>query len=244
MARAGLLALMAAAAAAPAWAGPPYVTDDPEPTDTGHWENYLYTESAHVMGGHDTPELGMEINYGVYENTQLTWSIPLNPNPGLGGMGLSWEPLGGGLKYRFIQEDDNGWRPQVAFYPQIFIPVGPLNRGAPVTEYFPLWMQKSFGDWTMFGGGGYTANPGPQNVNFTNYGIALQNQVLKDLALGVELFGQGRDTLTDHASSAVGFAAQYDVDDLWHIVGSVNTGISDARQADQFTYNFALKWTP
>jgi hypothetical protein len=228
----------------PALAGPPYITDDPEPTDTGHWENYLYTESARVAGQGHTPEAGFEVNYGAFEDTQLTWSVPLNPNPGPGGMGVVWAPLGGGVKYRFIEEDDDGWRPQVAFFPQISIPVGPANRGAPVTELLPIWMQKSFGKWTMFGGGGYTNNPGPGNRDFANYGIALQRQVSDDLALGVEAFGQGRDTLDDRASAAVGVAALYDFNDLWHIVGSANTGISNARRADQFSFNLALKWTP
>jgi hypothetical protein len=226
-----------------AFAGPPYITDDPEPTDTGHWENYLYTESAHVAGSH-TQEAGIEINYGGFEDTQLTWSIPFNPNPGPGGMGVVWAPLGGGVKYRFIEEDDDGWRPQVAFFPQIAIPVGAANRGAPVTELFPLWAQKSFGAWQMFGGGGFTNNPGPDNRDFLNWGIALQRQVTDDLALGVETFGQGRDSLTDRGSAAMGVAIQYDVTKLWHVVGSVNTGVSDAHQADQFSYNLALKWTP
>ena len=31
--------------------------------------------------------------------------------------------------------------------------------------------------------------------------------------------------------------------DLWHFVGSANTGISNAG-ADQFSFNLALKWTP
>ena len=37
-----LLALAFAALLAPAaaWAGPPFMTDDPEPTETGHWEIY------------------------------------------------------------------------------------------------------------------------------------------------------------------------------------------------------------
>ena len=73
-------------------------------------------------------EAGIEINYGAFENTQLTWSVPLNPNPGPGGIGVVWAPLGGGVKYRFIEEDEDGWRPQVAFFPQISIPVGPANR--------------------------------------------------------------------------------------------------------------------
>jgi len=230
--------------APPAVAGPPYVTDDPEPTDNGHWENYLYVEGARTAGQRFTPIAGIEINYGALEDTQLTASVPLNTNPGPGGIGVVWAPLGMGVKYRFIEEDDDGWRPQVAFFPSIAIPIGPANAGAPVTELFPVWMQKSFGDWTLFGGGGYTNNPGPGNRDFANYGIALQNQVTKQLALGAEIFGAGKDSIADRPSTSVGIAALYDFNDLWHIVGSANTGISNAHRSDQFSYNIALKWTP
>jgi hypothetical protein len=95
----------------------------------------------------------------------------------------------------------------------------------------------------MFGGGGYTDNPGSRNKNFANDGIALQRQVLSNLALGVEVFGQGPGTTTDHGSAAVGVAAIFDFNNLWHLVGSANTGISHAG-ADQFSFNLALKWTP
>lgn len=245
-----LLALMACVLGvqalwnSPALAGPPYITDDPEPTDTGHWENYLFVEGARTAGQRFTPIAGIEVNYGAAENTQLTVSVPLNTNPGPGGIGVVWAPLGMGAKYRFIEEDDDGWRPQVAFFPSIAIPVGPANAGDPVTELLPIWMQKSFGDWTLFGGGGYSNNPGPGNRGFANYGIALQNQVTKELALGVEIFGAGKDSIADRPTTAVGVAALYDFNDLWHIVGSVNTGISNAHKADQFSYNLALKWTP
>jgi hypothetical protein len=227
-----------------ALAGPPYITDDPEPTDTGHWENYLYTERARVSGAAGIQEAGVEVNYGALPDVQLTWAFPLNPNPGLGGMGVVWAPLGGGVKYRFIEEDEDGWRPQVAFFPQVSIPIGAAARGAPVTELLPIWMQKSFGAWTMFGGGGYTNNPGPGNRDFANYGFAVQNQVTDNLALGAEIFGQGSDSLDDHPATAVGMALLYDFSPLWHLVGSANTGIAHGPQSDQFSYNFALKWTP
>jgi hypothetical protein len=43
MSQAARLALAAlAATVSRAWAGPPYVTDDPEPTRTGGWENHLF----------------------------------------------------------------------------------------------------------------------------------------------------------------------------------------------------------
>lgn len=240
-----LLVLLAGLAwASPALAGPPYITDDPEPTETGHWENYLFIEGARVAGQPFTPIAGIEVNYGVYENTQLTLSLPLNTNPGPGGLGVVWAPLGLGVKYRFIEEDEDGWRPQVAFFPSISVPIGPANARAPVTELLPIWMQKSFGDWTLFGGGGYTNNPGPDNRDFANYGIAAQKQVTTDLALGVEFFGAGKDADDSRASMGVGLAALYDFSHVWHMVGSVNTGISNANDADQFSYNLALKWTP
>jgi Putative MetA-pathway of phenol degradation len=229
--------------ATPAVAGPPYLTDDPEPTDTGHFENYLFVEgtrAGHQFGG---PPVGIEINYGPMADTQLTFSFPLNPDPGPGGMGIVWAPLGAGIKYRFIEEDEDGWRPQVAFFPSIAIPVGSASHSSPVTELLPIWMQKSFGpDWTMFGGGGFTNNPGTGNRDFINYGLAVQRQVAPKLALGGEIFGQTRDSADDAASTAIGLAVLYDLSDEWHLIGSVNTGVIN-RQADEFGFNIAVKWT-
>jgi hypothetical protein len=225
-------------------AGPPYVTDDPEPTDTGHWENYLYSQGASTASQSLRAQAGIEINYGAAENTQLSWSVPLNPNPGPGGMGVVWAPFGGGVKYRFIQEDEDGWRPQVGFFPQVFIPVGPLNRGAPVTELLPIWMQKTVGKWQAFGGAGYTFNSGTGNRNFAIYGAALQYQLTEDFSVGGELFGQTSDSVHDRAATAAGVAAQYDFNKLWHVVGSLNTGVVAASQSDRLSYNIALKWTP
>jgi hypothetical protein len=229
--------------ATPALAGPPYVTDDPEPTDTGHFENYLFVEGTRTDGKLEGPPVGIEINYGAFTDTQLTLSVPLNPNPGAGGVGIVWAPLGGGVKYRFIEEDEDGWRPQVAFFPQISIPVGSAAHNSPVTELFPIWMQKSFGpEWTVFGGGGFTNNPGNGNRDFANYGAAVQHQFTEKLALGLEMFGQTRDSVDDTATTAVGVAALYDLSDEWHLIGSVNTGVIN-HQADEYAFNIAVKWT-
>jgi hypothetical protein len=219
------------------------VTDDPEPTETHQFENYLYVQGTQATGSFAYPGVGIEINYGAFANTQLSWSIPIDTNPGPGGMGQVWAPFGGGIKYRFIQEDDKGWRPQVGVFPQVFIPIGSASHSNPVTELLPLWLQKSFGPWTTFGGGGYTHNPGTDNRNFTVYGWALQRQITHQLQLGLELFGQTRDTAQDHGSTAAGTAALYDLSETWHLIGSVNTSIVGDRESDRFSYNLALKWT-
>ena len=114
---------------------------------------------------------------------------------------------------------------------------------SPVTELLPIWMQKSFGPaWTVFGGGGFTNNPGNGNRDFANYGLAVQHQFTETLALGLEMFGQTRDSVDDTATTAVGLAALYDFSDEWHLIGSVNTGVIN-HQADAYAFNIAVKWT-
>ena len=240
--RALLSSLLGALRCMPALAGPPYVTDDPEPTNTGHFENYLYVQGTHAAGAFAAPRAGVEFNYGGFADAQLSWDVPLNPNPGPGGMGLVWSPLGAGVKYRFIEEDNQGWRPQVAIFPHIFIPVGTAAHSTPVTELLPVWLQKSFGPWTTFGGGGWTSNPGAGNRSFAVYGCALQRQISDKLALGFEVFGETRSSVASGASTAIGLAALYDFSDHWHLIGSVNTGLR-GRENDEYSYIVALKWT-
>ncbi len=92
-----------------------------------------------------------------------------------------------------------------------------------MTELFPIWMQKAFGpQWTVFGGGGFTNNPGNGNRDFANYGLAVQHQFTEKLALGLEMFGQTRDSVDDTATTAVGLAALYDFSDEWHLVEAVS----------------------
>ena len=45
------------AATTPAAAGPPFITDDPEPVDLGHWEVYGFSAATHV-GGDTSGTLG------------------------------------------------------------------------------------------------------------------------------------------------------------------------------------------
>jgi hypothetical protein len=64
------------ATAASAIAGPPYLTDDPEPTDYGHFEIYTFN-SGMVSRGDTSGETGIDFNYGGAPNLQLTATIPL-----------------------------------------------------------------------------------------------------------------------------------------------------------------------
>jgi hypothetical protein len=75
----------------PAMAGPPYLTDDPEPTDYKHFEIYTFTNGTATRS--DTNgEAGIDFNYGGAPNLQLTATVPVaydqpEGGPLLGGFG-------------------------------------------------------------------------------------------------------------------------------------------------------------
>ena len=71
-----LTGLAAALVPGLAWAGPPFLTDDPEPTETSHWEIYAPAFDADGRGRDFEGTFGAEINYGAAKNLQLTFGLP------------------------------------------------------------------------------------------------------------------------------------------------------------------------
>ena len=66
-----------------------------------------------------------------------------------------------------------------------------------VRVYLPVWLQKSFGDWTTYGGGGYWINHGggTMDQNYWFFGWLLQKKVTDKLVIGGEIFHQTADTI-------------------------------------------------
>src|SRR4051812_24988159 len=95
-------ALLAGTAFSPAQAGPPYLTDDPEPTDLGKWEIYLFGEGEHFKHALEG-EGGFDINYGLAPNLQFTVELPVEFEHGrTWSVGVT-DP-GVGMKYKFIEQ--------------------------------------------------------------------------------------------------------------------------------------------
>jgi hypothetical protein len=231
-----------AGSAGPAIAGPPYVTDDPEPTRTDGWENYVYVSGANVQGS-AIGQAGVELNYGGAKDLQLSASLPLNFATGQG------ERLGGGdldlgAKYRFVHADDKGWRPDVAVFPAISLPTGAraLDTGHP-SLFLPVWMEKDFGKWSVFGGGGYDINPGTDQRNFVLTGVALTHAFSKRLNLGVELYHQTPTTVGGRAMTNLGFGAIYQLTKHWALMASGGPGLQSPSRAGTSAFYGSLQFT-
>src|SRR5262249_31359012 len=117
------------------YAAPPYRTDDPEPTEFGHFELYTFSNGTVVRGDTAGTLPGIELNYGLIPNGQLTIdTVAAFDSPSSGPMQFGYGDTPISFKYRFIQEDNKGWRPQVAVFPLVNLPTGdedPAPRGGP-----------------------------------------------------------------------------------------------------------------
>ena len=193
-ARTAILALIVMLFPGTLLAGPPFLTDDPEPVDYGHWEINNFTSSVFAKGTSYTAAPGSDINYGILPNVQAHVNVAVAASTTT-GLGTSYGPadLELGVKYRFIEAKPEDWWPQIAIYPFLDLPVGDASRGlgtGSVHAFLPLWLQKDFGKWTVYGGGGYWINPGADNRNWWYTGAVLLRQITDNLQLGGEIFHQ------------------------------------------------------
>ena len=235
----------------PAFAGPPFITDDPEPVDLGHWEVYGF--SAGAAGHGDTTGLGpsLEVNYGAAPGLQLHFigGLAYDDPSGHLQMGVSDTELG--AKLRFVDPDKDDWYPQVGIFPLVEMPTGNAKRGLGAgewQEFLPLWLQKDWGDWTSYGGGGYWINPGLGNRDYWFFGWLLQRKITESLTLGGELFHQTSNMIGRNGSSGFNLGGQYDFTEHDHLLfsagrGGIANAVDAAAVGYPTTYYLAYQWT-
>lgn len=248
MAAAGLL-ILGLTLAGTACGGPPFVTDDPEPVDYQHWEFYVASEDAKLNSGDwsgTAPHF--ELNYGAVPDVQLHLIAPLAydvPPAGRKQFGIGDIELG--IKYRFIQETNN--LPQVGVFPLLEVPAGSSSEGlgnGHWQAFLPLWLQKSWGSWTAYGGGGYGVNSFNGHDNWGFVGAVLQKQVTHNFALGAEVYHQtAAQTDFPNRGTAFNIGAVIDFNDHHHLLFSVGRSIDGPADfqcylAYQFTFDNSL----
>lgn len=234
----GILATLALAL--PAQAGPPYATDDPVPTDYGHWEVFNFVGGSHVAGS-TGGEGGFDINYGAAPDLQLTLAIPLayeraaSTHIGMGTVEIA-------AKYRFLHQKDGTAIPDLAVFPRAFAPTAPSRFGSGRWGLLlPLWAEKDFGKWQVFGGGGYQINPGPGNRDFWTGGLAVNRQVTERLSLGGEIYHHSPDAFGGKDFTGLNLGVSYKLVEHWSLLASGGPGIQNAADEGRYAFYLALK---
>ena len=206
-----------------AYAGPPFQTDDPEPVDFRHYEFYVFGNADGTGVEMDTSVPAVEFNWGILPNTQFHIIIPAGsvmPSnnvsyfpSGTGPSAFGMEDIEIGVKYRWISETK--YRPMIGTFTMIEAPTGNYNLGLGVGKVWwklPLWMQKSFGPWTTYGGAGEEIVPQTGFKNFPYGGWLVQRDIGKKWTLGTEIYSHGAEGPTTpqlRATTLVDFGGYY-----------------------------------
>jgi hypothetical protein len=210
------------------FAGPPFRTDDPEPVEYRHWEVYVASQGSFDRDKTSFTAPHIELNYGVVSNVQIHLIAPLEyvkPEGAPAHCGFADMELG--AKFRFIQETDS--HPQVGSFPIVVLPTGNKNEGlgsGTVKAFLPLWVQKSWEQWTTYGGGGYWNNPGTDNKNYWFFGWEVQRDITEYLTLGAEVFHQTPDEKDGESSTGFNAGAIINFGGLHHLLLSAGRDFS------------------
>lgn len=228
-----IVGALLACAAAPALAGPPYLTDDPVPTDTGHWEIYAFGAGEGHRSSLDA-DAGFDLNYGAVKGVQLTTTVPLSFSheaedgwrSGTGDIELA-------VKYRFVNDEKSGF--SAAIFPRAILPTSGIEEEGKTRLLLPLWLEKDFaGGTSVFGGGGYELNPGSGNRNFGQGAVALTHQLNGKLSIGTELAWQQPDQAGGTNQIRLGVGSIVKLSDQYALLFSGGPTWADYRTSYRF----------
>jgi len=214
------------------FAGPPFLTDDPNPTDYKHVELYPAMILNRINSNYSINIPSLEVDYGLVPNVEIditvtgTANLPCHAQDprqyGLGDTQL-------GSVFRFIKETEH--MPEISFSPSITLPTGDENRGlgnGRPSKTLPFWAEKSWGSWTLDTGGGYTLNSAPTMLNYFFGGVLIQREINKKITLGGEIFSQGSVAQDEKATTIVNFGGSYSFTDTFNLLFSAGHSIIGA----------------
>jgi Putative MetA-pathway of phenol degradation len=209
-------------------AGPPFMTDDPEPVELKHSEFYIFSTYDKTKDGKEATIPAFEYNYGPLPDTQLHIVVPFvrsGPNDASSEYGLG--DIEVGVKYRFLQETETS--PQVGIFPMAELPTGDDKKGLGNGKTWwrlPVWVQKSWGDWKTYGGGGYVINNAAGQKSYPFAGWLLQNDINEKLTLGGEVFGRSKDTDDGKSTTLLNFGGLYKFTPDFNLLFSAGHSVS------------------
>lgn len=227
-----------------AWAGPPFVTDDPEPVDLHAWEINYGATYLRAAGSTSGALPSVDVNYGAFTNVQLHAQPQLAYVRGADGHAYGIGDLELGVKYRFTSPDQQRDAWMVGIYPMLELPTGSAARGLGAgahSVYLPLWLQTTRGHWTVFGGAGYWLESATTGRNAWAGGATLLYQVNEGLQVGGEVYASGARSIGDPSSAGFNVGGVQDLGHGMALLFSAGRGIRNVTATNQAAVYLGLR---
>ncbi|MGA2191027.1 MAG: hypothetical protein ABSH33_21115 [Steroidobacteraceae bacterium] len=186
-----------------AQAGPPFLTNDPGTPGNANWEINLGSMQtiARGMASYQVPQI--DLNFGLGDRIQLTYEIPYVLETGSGQpLQSGWSNGYPGIKWRFLDEGENGWR--LSTFPQIEMGVSQNASeraiAAPGPRYLlPLEAQRTVGPLDLdVEAGYYLRGNGPKERIL---GLVVGRSVTERLELDAELYDDRAYDASPHTTT-------------------------------------------
>jgi hypothetical protein len=217
------------------YAGPPFLTDDPQPVDFKHFEFYISSQNILHSDNWSGTSPHVEINYGLVRDLQVHILLPVNYSytPHM-GTDFGYANTEFGVKYCFIHETDNS--PQIGIFPILEIPtiINSEFSNGKVQVFLPVWVQKSWGKLTSYGGAGFCINPGVNNRNWIFTGAEIQYELSPVVMLGGELYYHSADVNGSKSITACNIGGSINFSQKLHFIFSVGHSLIN----DNFTSSY------
>ena len=199
----------------PIFAGPPFITDDPEPVPYKHWEFYISSVDFLQTDTKSGTLPHFEVNYGVIPNVQLHLQIPINYLLEENKFDYGYGNTEFGVKIRFLNLKES--KIQMGVFPVFQIPTVRNENFSTnhVQSFLPVWVQKSWEKLITYGGVGYCFNPGNNNRNWEFAGWEAQYAFTENLTFGGEVFyktateSKSKDYLGFNLGGSINFSEQF-----------------------------------
>ena len=231
--RAGSAALVfVLLAATAAWAGPPFITDDPEIPPPRGWEINVPFILEHTRAETDMEAPLLDINYGMpaiygLPHVQLKLEIPFEvehtsgngTEAGVGDMLL-------GVKWPFL--DEQSWQPMTGIYPQILVPTGDPSRGlgeGKPAYILPVLAEKHWGKWTVYGDVGYVVQTADAQRNYWYGGVSINREINERLELGAELAENAPPPVDGYSNLAFNLGGTWKLSEHFNLLFSAGRSI-------------------
>jgi len=227
-----------------AWAGPPFITDDPEPVNYQHWEINYAVSKTWRDGSMSAGLPSIDINYGIAPNMQLHIQPRYSYEGTTKDKHFGVDDTEVGVKYKFLNWEQGGSSFMAGIYPMFQVPTGDRKLGPSRGKeqmLLPLWVQGSSAEWTIYGGTGYRINPGAGNRNSIFTGATALYQVTKSLQLGGEVFHETPDAIDGTSTSSFNLGGSYNLVSDFNLLFSAGRGLKNTVSANRLSVYWALQ---
>lgn len=238
-------AVVLGAASLAVWAGPPFRTDDPEAVEYKHSEAYVFYQQTLTVDGRAGVAPAFEFNHGIYPNVQWHLVAPVAfTKPSGMGTTRGYGDTELGVKWQLNEE--SGSMPMVGVFPIIELPSGDSHKGlgsGHTQVFLPVWLQKKWGNFQTYGGGGYWFNTGDGGRNYKFFGWQAQYQFSEQVSLGAEVFHTTEKSVGTGASSGFNVGGFYNIDEHNHALFSAGKGLRNAAQTNRVSGYLGYQYT-